>query len=60
MAASGEMFYLLSYGETRRMRSLLDGISTLGVSNHFKAPDLWKTMLINVKFRAFFSPSIQE
>lgn len=60
MAASGKMFDFFSYSSARRMRSHLDGVSTLIVSNHFKAPDLWKTMPINVKFHAFFSPSVQE
>lgn len=60
MGAAGKMFDLFSYGAARRMRSHLDGIYTLRVSNHFKAPDLWKTMPINVKFHAFFNLSIQE
>lgn len=60
MAASDKMFDLFSYSEARRMRSHLDGVSTLRVLNHFKAHDLWKIMPINVKFHAFFSLSIQE
>lgn len=41
MAASGKMFEFFSKGAARRMRSHLDGISSLRVSNHFKTPDLW-------------------
>lgn len=60
MAAAGKMFDLFSCGAARRMRSHLDGIYTLRVSNHSKAPDSWKTMPINVKFHAFFNLSILE
>lgn len=40
MATSGKMFYFFSKGAAMRMRSHLDGISSLRASNHFKAPDL--------------------
>lgn len=40
LAASGKMFDFFSKGAATRMRSHLDGISSLRASNNFKAPDL--------------------